>query len=292
MKKLSLMLLMAVAAVAPLHGAKKTLPFDVRFVGVSKFYEVLEKGQREQWVKLPIGERVIAVAKELQGTPYKGFTLEIDDHIEAASANFEGLDCWTFFEVSLALARMLEEPKERQTPEVFLDYIELDRYRNGVCDGNYLSRLHYLAEWLIDNDEGGMVKDMGRELGGVRHYKECREMTILWKSYRYLRENPSLRPKMEKLEEQISKLHVYHIPKSRVAQIEPQLQSGDIIGITTTAKGGFCSHVGLAYRDEQGVLRFMHASSNHKKVLIDKRLSDYLHDFKYHAGIIVARPLQ
>jgi hypothetical protein len=35
----------------------------------------------------------------------------------------------------------------------------------------------------------------------------------------------------------------------------------------------------------------MHASSTHKKVLIDSRLTDYLKKFKTHAGIIAARPL-
>jgi hypothetical protein len=59
----------------------------------------------------------------------------------------------------------------------------------------------------------------------------------------------------------------------------------------TNQSGGFCSHVGLALRTEDGVLRFMHASKNHKKVTLDERLSVYLHKFKYHAGIIVGRPL-
>jgi hypothetical protein len=30
---------------------------------------------------------------------------------------------------------------------------------------------------------------------------------------------------------------------------------------------------------------------NHRKVTLDKQLSSYLADFKYHAGIIIARPL-
>jgi len=34
----------------------------------------------------------------------------------------------------------------------------------------------------------------------------------------------------------------------------------------------------------------MHASSSHKKVIIDSTLSGYLNQYKKHAGILVARP--
>ncbi|MCB1063462.1 MAG: DUF1460 domain-containing protein, partial [Verrucomicrobiae bacterium] len=70
------------------------------------------------------------------------------------------------------------------------------------------------------------------------------------------------------------------------------LKDGDIIGIVTNQQGGFCSHVGLAIRTEDGVMRFMHASTNYKKVVIDKSVSEYLNSFKYHAGILIGRPLE
>jgi len=33
---------------------------------------------------------------------------------------------------------MLNEPEENWSPENFLHYIEVDRYRGGVCTGEYL----------------------------------------------------------------------------------------------------------------------------------------------------------
>ena len=48
----------------------------------------------------------------------------------------------------------------------------------------------------------------------------------------------------------------------------------------------------LALRDNQGVLRFLHASKNHGKVVLDDRLSTYLNKFRNHSGIYVARPLE
>src|ERR1700746_3941869 len=77
-------------------------------------------------------------------TRYKNFPLEIDNRIESPSVNFQGMDCWTFFEIALSFARMLNEPESNWTPERLLHYIEIDRYRGGECTGEYFSRLHYL----------------------------------------------------------------------------------------------------------------------------------------------------
>jgi len=277
--------------IGPLHA--ETLPFDTIFKGRAKFDALVEKA--EEWAQQPIGVRTALVGRALAGTPYKGFTLEIHDRIEAPSVNLNGLDCWTFFESSLAFARMLDEPREQWIPETMLRFIELDRYRGGQCDGNYLSRLHYLEEWLRDNDRRGLVSDLTRTLGGERVSHTANEMTINWRTYRYLRANPSLRAGIRSMESRVAALPMYHIPKVRVRAVEPNLRSGDIIGITTRDAGGIgTSHVGLAYRTPDGVLRFLHASAprNHGRVVLDSRLSDYLNRFRSIAGIIVARPLR
>src|SRR5881628_2675574 len=99
------------------------LPFDTVFKGRDRFNALV--AQADKWKALPIGERTAAVGSALVGTSYKSFTLEIDDHIEAPSVNFTGLDCWTFFETALAFARMLDEPREQWTPQTMLKYIEL-----------------------------------------------------------------------------------------------------------------------------------------------------------------------
>jgi hypothetical protein len=268
------------------------LPFDTVFKGRKQFDALV--AQADKWKTLPIGQRVAEVGRALAGTRYKSFTLEIDDHIEAPSVNLTGLDCWTFFECSLAFARMLDEPKENWTPQTMLKYIELDRYRGGSCSG-YLSRLHYLEDWLHDNDRRGLVKDLTRELGGVPAAHDAVEMTRAWKSYRYMKNNPDLRAGITRMEARVASEPLYYIPKSQVASIEPRLQSGDIIGICSH-DGSLIgtSHVGLAYRGSDGVLHFMHASAphNYDKVVLDQRLSDYLYHFHSDAGIIVGRPLR
>jgi hypothetical protein len=274
-------------------AASASLPFDTVFKGRSKFDALVARA--DIWKGLPINERVAAVGQALVGTPYKSYTLEIDDRVEAPSVNLAGLDCWTFFETSLAFARMLDEPRDQWTPQTMLKYIERDRYRGGSCDGSYLSRLHYLEEWLHDNAQRGLVQDLTRTLGGASVSHSADEMTINWRSYRYMRNSPEVRAGIRVMEQRVGSLPMTHIPKSKVPGIEPKLQSGDIIGITTKDRGGVgTAHVGLALRTADGVLHFMHASSpsNYGKVVIDTRLSDYLTRYRSDLGIMVARPLK
>lgn len=268
------------------------LPFDTVFKGRAQFDRVLSVG--DQLKNLPLGDRIATIGKFLCGTPYKSYTLEIDDHIEAPSVNLTGLDCWTFFETSLAFARMMNEPREQWKPQTLLKYIELDRYRGGQCSG-YLTRLHYLEDWLYDNDRRGLVKDLTRELGGVRVGHAASEMTRGWKGYRYMRSNPDLRAGIAEMESRVGRTPLYFIPKGKVAGLESRLNSGDIIGVCDHDNGQIgTAHVGLAYRTNDGVLHFMHASSprNYGQVVLDQELSGYLAKFPSHAGIIVARPLR
>ncbi len=288
-------LLLAAAACAPatpVFAGVNHLPLNITFKNVERYHRIMTKARTAGWGQIPIGPRTALLGRECLGIPYVGYTLEIDDRIECPSANFNGLDCWTFFEIALGMARLLERPKAVYTPEDLLKEIQWTRYRAGVCTGNYLERIHYLNEWFIDNEARGNVKDITRSLGGaVRlHGRKSQEMTVLWKGYRYLRKNPDLRPRMARIEAKVNTLPVWYIPKGSVAKIESKLADGDIAGIVTHYQGGVCSHVGLITR-VNGQARFMHASKNHKQVVLDQTISQYLHAFKSHSGLIVARPL-
>lgn len=272
------------------------LPFETVFQGKSRFDQIIAKAQphAERLAQSSVGDRAVWFAQLLLGTPYKGYTLEIDDRIEAPSVNLNGLDCWTFFEVSLAFARMAAQPPEQWTAQQKLQWIEMDRYWGGRCNGSYLSRLHYLEDWAADNEKRGLVKDLTRDLGGVRVRNAAREMTVGWKNYRYMVHSSANRDGIAKLEARLRGRPLTMIPLAKVDGIEKQLQNGDIISIVSKDRDAYAtSHVGLALRMD-GVLRFMHASSprNHGKVVIDSRLGEYLRRYKTHAGIMVARPLK
>ena len=102
------------------------LPFKTVFKGQDQFNRLVSRASSGNWKSLPMGERTAAVGQALVGTRYKHFTLEIDNRIESPSVNFQRMDCWTFFEISLAFARMLDEPEENWTPDRLLHYIEVD----------------------------------------------------------------------------------------------------------------------------------------------------------------------
>ena len=274
--------------------AAQPLPLATTYIGQTKYQRLLQKAAAESWHRLPFPQRLTRIARQLEGTPYASFTLEIHDSIESPSVNFDGLDCWTFFETTLAIARLLSHPKTPPTPANLLAEIEHTRYRHGTCHGHYLDRIHYLDEWFTDNARRRTIDILTPKLGpttSLQGKRRIDEMTVLWKGYRYLKHNPSLLPGMRAIEVELEKQPFDYLPTQHVPAAEPLLQDGDIIGIVTHKDHVYCSHVGLAIRDEKGTLRLMHASSTHKKVLIDSRLTDYLKKFKTHAGIIAARPL-
>lgn len=273
--------------------ASAKLPEDVVFQGKEIYQSLIQRGVRENWKALPVGERVARAGMALRGTPYQNFTLELDDRVETPSANFYGMDCWTFFEIALATARLLAS-SETYSPREFLKWIEKDRYRGGRCDGKFTSRLHHLEDWLRDNASRGLVEDVTPRLPGAR--KLYREMSYMGGSgsrfFRQLRADPSLVPVMARIERELSEQGIWYVPKSRVREAEPLLRNGDIVCIVTTWPKSYTSHVGLAVRDGQGILRFLHASRDARQVILDSRLSGYLARHRNHAGIMVARPLR
>src|ERR1700722_7303968 len=267
------------------------LPSATVFKGTSEFEELVQKAQSENWRALPLGQRTAAVGMALLGTPYAGYTLEIDDHTESPSVNLRGVDCWTYFEISVGFARMLELKTSGYTPADLLAMIELDRYRGGHCNGKYTSRLHYLEDWIYDNERRGLVTNLTRSLGGVpMRGRYLNEMSKYWRDSRYLRNNRELVPEMRQIENRIASRTIYHIPKREVPGIESKIQDGDVICISGNGPEGFTEHVGWAYRYRGGVLHFMHASKDERRVIIDVPLHSYVYRYRKFAGIMVVRP--
>lgn len=287
-KLLAALLLLLLAAPSSRSAA---LPLDVTFVGQRKFHQLMERGYKAGWASLPLGERVNNFALALRGTPYVNYTLELDERREAPSVNMQGMDCWTLFEIALAMGRLVALHPPPYTAQEMLRLIELDRYRGGRCDGRFDSRLHHLEDWARDNEKRGLVQDITPSLGGVPLHRKMAYMGKKPHLFRQLRADPSMVPGFVELEAELSRRGISYIPKAQVPRIEGKLRNGDIICIVTNWHETYTSHVGLASRDKNGVLRFLHASKNHREVTLDSRLSDYLNRFSTHAGIFVVRPL-
>lgn len=236
--------------------------------------------------KRPIQEVIIQMGISFLGTDYAAFVLEVPGP-ERLIVNLRGLDCVSFYENALVLARCVK--KDRMT---FVDYrneLRFIRYRNGIIDG-YPSRLHYTSDYFHDNELKGVWTNITARLGGVPFGKKIHYVTSHPGQYRQLRENPAYLEAMRKIEQEISGRKTFFIPKESLAAAERGIESGDIIGITTDIDGLDVSHTAIAVR-QSGALHLLHAPSLGKKVEISAAtLTDYLAANKRHTGIMIVRP--
>lgn len=271
-------------------GASEVDPVEPVFTGREVFDRLMKLARDNDWRRLPIGERMGAVGMALRETPYVGATLELYEDREVCSVNLLGLDCVTFFEVALGFSRMLA--KGGSTPQDLLDQITLSRYRDARID-DYTSRLHYTTDWFFDNQAKGIVRVITQELPGAERFRETIDfMSTHPDAYKQLKANPQLVGRIAEIEKRINDRHMTYVPKEKAAAVEPKLQTGDIVGVTTKIKGIDCAHTGMCYRDQNGALRFLHASLTEKKVILDRTLSEYLASVTKHTGIMIARPLE
>lgn len=236
-----------------------------------------------------LNEIIVEIGKSFIGTEYTANTLEHDGE-EQLVINLTGLDCTTFLESTLALARNIKSGKTDF--EDFKNQLTLLRYRNGEID-QYPSRLHYFSDWIYDNAKKSIIKDVTRELGGEKTNFNVNYMTSNPESYKHLKENPDFIPVIKKQEEEISKRTYYYIQKSKVKTVENKIESGDLIAITSSVKGLDINHVGLAVKMDNGRIHFMHAPQVGSKVQITAEpLYDYLNKIKRNTGIVVLRVVE
>lgn len=284
--------ILASSALVRVFGATVNEALET-FKGRDVFDRILSKALKEKWETLPVGDLMGHVARELEGTPYAGFTLEISNDTEACCVNLNGLDCVTFFEDTLDFSRMLK--KGGRTPEAMLAEVTFTRYRGGKL-GDFTSRLHYTTDWFFDNQQKGVVKILAPELPGAEPFtQKVGIMSQKPASYRQLKAHPEMVPVIWRFEDQINARSLKYIPTDKLKDAEPQLQTGDIVGVCTTEAGIDIAHTGLIYADEQGVRHFMDASSGKSKMKVTLEngpISGSLNWSRKITGAMFARPLE
>lgn len=237
---------------------------------------------------LPMNELIVEVGKTFMGTPYVAGTLDENTNSEEVVIKITGLDCVTFVENALIFSRLIKEGKSD-----FDDYkseLEKIRYRNGTNTG-YSSRLHYFTDWIYDNSKKGIVKDITKEIGGVSYGKKIDFMSGHRNLYKQLAGNDELESQMISVEADINSREMYYISEENISSVYDQLQSGDIIGITTTVDGLDVAHTGLVCKQD-GKVYLLHASLKNKEVEISSmEIQDYIMSNPKQDGIVVARVL-
>ena len=247
---------------------------------------------------LSIGDLIVRIGETFVGTPYAPYTLEAPGE-EGLVIELEQLDCVTFVENVLALARFVQTVPDEllvartgdlQRP-LFAWTLEDIRYRGGEL-GEYPSRLHYFSEWISDNDAMGLVRDVSEALGGIADDEPIDFMTTHVDAYRQLSEDPDFLTDLRAIEERLSAEPRYYIPEDRIAAVESGIQDGDIIAATSTVPGLDVAHTGIAlWRD--GRLHLLHAPLAGGVVQISEvPLAERIQRIRGQDGVIVARPTE
>lgn len=275
---------------APAFAAESTGPASDASDEV--FTRIVTRAAEGKWKDLPIGELMGKIANELVGTPYVGGVLDRNPNQEECTVDLTSLDCVTFFESTLDFARMLK--KGETTPKSLIKEVTFTRYRGGIPK-DYTSRLHYTTDWFHDNERKHVIKLLPKLPGSAPFKQKVNFMSTHLQLYPVLKAHPELVSVLKKQEETINSRKLQFVPLDKIAEIEPLLQTGDIVGICTNRPGLDIVHTGLIFRDNSGIAHFMDASSkkSNMKVTIEPGpISGALGWSKNNIGIMVARPLE
>lgn len=262
------------------------------FSGQDVFNRIVSDAYSKNWNKLPIGELIGKIAMELKGTPYVGFTLEKSPDREYCVVNLAGLDCVTFFEDSLCMARMIK--KGKRSPEDLIREVQYTRYRGGKM-GGFTTRLHYTTDWFVDNERKGVVKIITPELPGAQPFtQKVGIMSERPQNYRQLAAHPEMISAIREMEERVNALSLMYLPMSQLKAAEPLIQTGDIVGVCTRQTGIDIAHTGLCIKDGEGIVHFMDASSSRRnmKVTFETDIAKCLNWSSKLTGVMFARPLE
>ena len=234
---------------------------------------------------LPINKLVMETGFYFLETPYVNYTLEVAKPAEKLIINLRELDCTTFTETCLALARTMKS--KNISLRTYAEELQKIRYRGGVLN-EFPSRLHYFGDWIFDNHSMGIVEDVTKtHYNGDVFPVKFSIMTKAAKNYPQLSDTVFLR-KIGEIENKISQRTYYYLPKTRIDSV--QIQDGDIIAMTVSGKGLDIMHMGIAV-NINGQLYFMHASSTGKRVMItDLPFKEYSGAIKSNTGYMIARP--
>lgn len=239
--------------------------------------------------KKPINEVVVEIGKSFLGTEYVAHTLETEGD-EQLVINLTGLDCTTFLETTIAMARCINRSKTNFKD--FKEELEYVRYRFGTNEG-YTSRLHYISDWIYHNEHKCIIYDRSEELGGKKIKFNLNFMSTHPEYYKQLNNKPVLINEIKKQETEINSRNYFYIPKNEIKDVEGKIESGNLIAFVTNEEGLDVAHVGIAIRMENGKLQLLHAPKVGSKVLIsEKTLSDYVKSIKKIKGIIVLKVME
>jgi len=235
---------------------------------------------------MPISDLIVKIGISFLGTPYVAATLE-NGLDEKLVINLRQLDCTTFVENVLALARTVK--LKNSDFESVASELEKIRYRDGIRN-QYPSRLHYFSEWIQNNEKKGIISGEINK-NGVKCNKIINFMSTHPSDYPVLKEHQELIPAIAQQEKELSVNGFMYFPKNDLPNLYHNLKHGDIIALTSSIDGVDVNHVGIIMK-KGNEFYLLHASQSGKKVLISEDpITDFLKPSSKNNGILIARPI-
>jgi hypothetical protein len=176
---------------------------------------------------------------------------------EVFTASLDGLDCVTYIETVVALARA-------SSVDDFTGWLRKIRYERGVIQ--WEKRNHYTTLWIRNNIRNGILKPVS--MPAVPTISRDRVLNVV----------PGLAPQ---------RTRVRCVPKPALPRLERYLQSGDLIFFASTRKHLDVFHAGIIVRDGKRVL--MRHAARSEGLVVEQELSEFLKANRM-AGVIVMRP--
>ncbi|MDG5767234.1 DUF1460 domain-containing protein [Balneolales bacterium ANBcel1] len=224
-------------------------------------------------------------AEQQMGLPYVDGLLDQSGE-EQLVVTLDGTDCVIYVEMALALALAMTTLGGSTSVDDFRSHLEAIRYREGRVDG-YGSRLHYFSDWLMTNDDKGLLTLLFQDedlpaIGPVRFMSENRER------YRHLAENERNWRMVRATEKQLDDRVLRYIPADRIPEFESRFQSGDVLAFVTTIDKLDISHTGLVLMDGDRA-GFYHASLTGSVITDPGTIYEYVRRQETIKGIVIAR---
>lgn len=232
------------------------------------------------------GDAIVMFAERFLGTPYVGGTLEGDP--EALRINLDQLDCTTFAESMMALAITVDE--KRSSWRDFTFNLRNLRYRDGKING-YPSRLHYIADWAVDNIHRGNFKDVTPLFPRCSYeVKTIDFMSANASRYPALSDSANL-AQIKRVEVPFRR-HRFPFLKTRdlvMKDVKSAFRNGDVVAFTSKVDNLDVSHMGII-TVRGGEPYVIHASSSAGKVVLsDVPLDQFVKKNRNFTGVRVFR---
>lgn len=235
--------------------------------------------------------RTAFYARQFLGTPYAAHTLEGDE--EVLTVRVDSLDCTTFVETALALAYTTGE--RRNSWRDFLYNLRRIRYRNGEVNG-YPSRLHYIADWAVDNKHRGNINDVTNTFPKVNYVVRTLDfMSSHRKAYSALADSANY-ARIKSIENGYRNHKFPYIKTMDLGNkaTKAAFHDGDVLAFVSNLKDLDVTHMGIVAKESPGAEPYViHASQSHGKVEISATpLADFVKKNRSWIGVRVFRLME